>query len=231
MSIDLAALASIVSMVTALGSMAIASAAFRRSGPRSRVKPGDLAYRANSVSGGRLTVDVRVVNSGDRPVHIAGASLVALAPLERGRAPNRLSEPRPLSVLSIGGGRAKAAPLGPLRPTKLVARRSTRWQQFAAPLDVPKGETALTVNAFEGIEFTSPVWWSVAKKSHWLRLEVALTTGVVLVSPWWRNSPDVIEIYEALAVNDRSLSGSARGLQRGLRARLRRVRNEDTDQR
>lgn len=231
MAIDLATLISFVSAGTSIGSIALATVAFRRSSPRLRIMPDEFAYRADPAHGGRLTIDVRLANFGDKPARVSGVSLVALAPLRRGSAPDQLSEPLPGGVvLVMPGRRASSVPLGPLPPFRLPARRSTRWQQTRTPLDIPDDEAATTIKPFDGIEFTAPAPWSVARNAHWLRFEVRLVTGEVLHSAWWRNWRDVIESYQSQAASQRSLKSSAHGLQQALGSGLRRARTADTDQ-
>jgi len=231
MAFDLATVVSLVSVGTSVGSMAVAAAALRRSSPRLRVEPDDFAYRASPVTGGRLTVDVHVTNSGDKPARIAAAYLVALAPLPPGSVPQKLTETLPGGFLVMPGRRAAAAPLGSSRPVRLLIRRSTHWQQFRAPLPLPDDESATKVEPFDGVTFTATAPWSAAKKAHWLRFEVHLVTGAVLYSPWWRNWRDVIESYETQDAGRRSLIRSAERLRVALRPRPRRDPTPDTEPR
>lgn len=231
MALDMATVASIVSVGTSLGSMAVATAAFRRSSPRLRVARDGFAFRADRINGGQFTIDVGLANAGDKPARVSGVWLVALVPLQRGCAPDDLVELLPGGdELIWPGRRAASTPLGPLRPIRLIARRSTRWQEFHAHLDLPNGKAATTIRPFDGTVFTAPAPWSAARRAHWLRFEVKLVTGEVFHSAWWRNQRDVIESYWSDAANQRSLKRGAQATQRILRNRLRRVYHDDSDQ-
>lgn len=191
-----------VSAATSVGSVAVAVAALRRSGPRVRVSAGDFAFaraaRDRIRGTARLEISFHVANTGDKPASITGAALLGLVPRPRGSLvqPAVLGSGRTLAIAVPG--RARHVPLSARRPIGGLRRGPGRWQGYAEQLQLP-GAGERVVNPFDGLGLTAPVSWNTAKMAHWLRIEVRLATGETLRSRWWRNRRDIIELYEAEA--------------------------------